>query len=82
MVDRDKNGASKPRRTVHMTKKCPECFAYLPLNAKKCDQCGKRVGEVDRLGFASKPFDWKGYILAALAIAGFAVFFWWGFLRD
>jgi hypothetical protein len=82
MVDRKGAEEAKPRRTVHMTKKCPECFTYLPLKATHCDNCGKRVGEVDKLGFAAKPFDWRGYFFAFAAIAGFVAFIWWGFLKD
>jgi hypothetical protein len=42
----------------------------------------KRVGEVDKLGFAAKPFDWPGYAIAIVSIIVFAVFMWWGFFRE
>lgn len=66
----------------HLTKKCPECYAYLPLHAKVCNICQAKVGEVDKLGFAGKPFDWWGYLIAIVSVAGFAIFMWWAFFRE
>lgn len=66
----------------HTTKKCPNCYTYLPLRAKVCTSCHARVGDVDKLGFAQKPVDWRGYLLAALTIAAFAIFMWWAFFRE
>jgi phage FluMu protein Com len=73
---------SKEKPQVHMTKKCPHCYAYLPLQATRCTACNKRVGEVDKLGFASKPFDWMGYLIAIVGIIAFCIFMWWGFFRE
>jgi hypothetical protein len=73
---------SKGEGRVHMTKKCPYCYVYLPLDVTRCTTCKKRIGEVDKLGFASKPFDWTGYILAIVSIAAFVIFMWWGFFRE
>lgn len=67
---------------VHMTKKCPECFTYLPLNAKVCHSCGKSVGSVNKLGLAERPLNVKGYVMAGLAILAFVIFVWWGFFTD
>lgn len=75
------NGGPK-RPHSYSTKKCQECFAYLPLRATVCEQCGKTVGEVDKIGFATKPFDWWGYIVAIIAIAVFCGFMWWGFFKE
>ncbi len=72
----------KEKTQIHMTKKCPYCYAYLPLKATRCTGCHKRVGEVDKLGFASKPFDLTGYLIAIGAIAVFCIFMWWGFFRE
>lgn len=66
----------------YMTKKCPECFTYLPLDAKLCHSCGSRVGAVNRLGLAEKPVNVKGYLTAAIAILAFAIFLWWGFFAE
>ncbi len=65
-----------------MTKKCPYCFTYLSLQATRCTACDKRIDEVDKLGFASKPFDWFGYAIAIVSIIVFIVFMWWGFFRE
>jgi hypothetical protein len=66
----------------HMTKKCPYCNTYLQLRATKCNVCKKRVGNVDKLGFAAKPFDWSGYLVAIFFILALCVFIWWGFFRE
>jgi hypothetical protein len=68
--------------TRHMTKKCPECYTYLPLRTTKCPSCKTKLGDVDKLGFATRPFDWAGYLIAILSIVGLVVFIWWGFFRD
>jgi hypothetical protein len=65
-----------------MTKKCPYCYVYLPLHVTRCTGCDKRIGEVDKLGFAAKPVDWFGYVLAIVSIAAFSIFMWWGFFRE
>jgi hypothetical protein len=62
-----------------MTKKCPECFTYLKLDAAVCHSCGKRVGGVAPTGLAQKPVDVKAYVVAVVAAVAFAVFIWWGF---
>jgi hypothetical protein len=66
----------------YTTKKCPHCYTYLPLRANVCTSCHQRVGDVDKLGFAKKPFDWRAYLLAGITIAAFAVFIWWAFFRE
>jgi hypothetical protein len=67
---------------IHMTKKCPECFTYLPLNAKVCHACGKAVGRVTKLGLAETPTNVKGYVVACLAVLAFVIFVWWGFFTE
>ena len=66
----------------HLTKKCPECYAYLPLKARVCTVCQAKVGDVDKLGFAERPVDWWGYLLAVASIVGFIIFIWWAFFRE
>ena len=63
------------------TKKCPECFAYLPSNATVCDSCNTRVGPADDRGIAKRPTDWKSYLVAIGGIIGFGIFIWWSFIR-
>ena len=51
---------------VHMTKKCPECFAYLPLSVKVCTSCGKPVGPVGKTGLRTSwlaPPSWRSSFL-------------------
>ena len=82
MVDSEGHSYSKGNDQQHLTKKCPECYAYLPLQAQVCTACNAKVGEVDKLGFAHRPFDWLGYLLAVVSIVGFTVFIWWAFFRE
>jgi hypothetical protein len=69
-------------RIKYATKKCPDCYVHLPLSATKCHSCGAKVGNVDKLGFAEKPADWLGYLLAGVSILVFAVFMWWAFFVE
>jgi len=59
-----------------------QCFAHLPLKTTKCPSCNTKIGGVDKLGFAKRPFDWSGYLIAIIAILGFCLFVWWGFFTD
>lgn len=67
---------------AHLTKKCPDCFAYLPLDADVCHGCGRPVGPVTPTGLARRPFNLKAYLAAAAAFAAFAAFVWWSFFSD
>ena len=66
----------------HVTKKCPVCFAHLPLDAQICHYCSHKVGDVDPIGFAEKPVDWWSYLVAFLSILAFCIFMWWAFFRE
>ncbi|WDN90424.1 hypothetical protein BuS5_03395 [Desulfosarcina sp. BuS5] len=61
------------------TKKCPECLTNLPLNAEKCPDCGKKIGEVDKTGFAKRPVNWLSYIISVLAWVALCLYIWWAF---
>ncbi len=61
------------------SKKCPECYEYIPLKADKCPSCGVRVRKIDKYGHASRLFDWKGYGTAAVAILIFILYLFWAF---
>ena len=63
------------------TKKCPECFTYLPINATVCDSCNIKVGPADDGGIAKKPTDWKSYIVAFLGFVMLVIFIWYSFLK-
>ena len=60
-------------------KQCPECLAQLPLNAKKCTECGQRVGAARADGKAALPIDWKSYVVAAIFIMIFIIYIRWAF---
>ena len=74
--------STRKRKQSFATKKCPDCYVHLPLSATQCHACNAKVGNVDRLGFAEKPVDWVGYLVAGIAIVVFAVFFWWAFFVE
>jgi len=63
-------------------KKCPECFAYLPIDAQVCVSCKKKVGKIDKHGIAKKPVDWMSYVRCLLMWCLFCLYMWWAFLRD
>lgn len=81
MVPKEK-GSVKSDPVKHIIKKCPSCYEYLPLRAKKCPACRTKVGDVDKLGFAAKPFDWSGYLIAVISIAVCVIFVWWAFFNE
>jgi len=80
-VDPESKSRSKTE-VKYATKKCPDCYAHLPLGAKECHACKAKVGDVDKLGFAEKPADWLGYLVAGVSIIVFAVFMWWAFFIE
>ncbi len=82
MANAEDQSYSRKKGSNYLTKKCPQCYTYLPLHAQECTSCKAKVGEVDKLGFAEKPFDWLGYVIAIVAIAGFAIFMWWAFFNE
>lgn len=72
----------KSSRPAAVSKRCPWCLAYLPLEATVCHACKKKVGQVNRRGMAKKPVDIKAYLMAAAAVAGFGYYIWWAFLKS
>lgn len=67
------------KRPRLVSKKCPWCMVYLPLDAKVCHACQKRVGPVDRMGMAKKPVDVKAYVMAAVAVTLLIAYLKWAF---
>ena len=63
-------------------KQCPDCLEKLPVQAKRCTQCGLRVGRIMPDGKARKPIDWKGYLISAILIAAFVYYVRWAFFSD
>jgi len=75
-------GKNQKSKQAYETKKCPECFTHLPLNAEKCSVCKTPVGAVNRHGTAKKPIDWRGYSICLLAWLILGIYIWWAFLKD
>ncbi len=63
-------------------KQCPDCLERLPLDVKKCTQCGRRVGKIMKDGKAKKPVDWIAYVVSAILFAVFYFFMKWAFFSD
>ncbi len=75
-------GTTKRKRgTAPKFKRCPECFARLPIDAKQCHACNQKVHEVNKLGLAKKPFNWIGYISAIGLWVSFGFYLWWAFFK-
>ena len=64
---------------TYSTKKCPECYTYVPLRTDQCPSCKSRLGGVEKHGMAKRPTDWKSYIVAFIAWLTLGVYIWWAF---
>lgn len=67
------------REFPEASKKCPECYAYVPAEAKVCPSCKKRIGKRMAHGMADKPINWKAYIVCALAWLILILYLKWAF---
>jgi len=74
----DPSGDKPPQ---HPSKKCPYCHVYLKPEDKRCFSCHRRVGSVNRLGIARKPFNWVAYLVCILSWTAFGLYVWWAFFR-
>jgi len=63
------------------TKRCPDCFTYIPITVNQCPSCDLKIGGIDKHGFAKKPIRWKDYFLSLLSIAILGLFIWWAFFE-
>ncbi len=63
------------------TKKCPECYEFMPATARECPGCKTKVGGIDKTGMAKRAVDWKAYGAAFVAILVFIIYTWWAFFR-
>ena len=78
-----KTGSNNSDNSIgHVSKKCPECLAYMPLHVDVCPECKAAVGKVDKHGMASRKTDWKAYVVAIAAWIFFFFYIWWAFLRE
>jgi RNA polymerase subunit RPABC4/transcription elongation factor Spt4 len=60
--------SSPPSQRVDVsTKKCPECYGYVPVKAEVCPLCKTRLGKVGKHGMAERTTNWKAYILCIIA---------------
>jgi hypothetical protein len=71
----------KKTTKLYATKKCPECLEILRIDEKICHRCKKKVGKVNKDGYAEKPINWRAYITCLMVWVMGALFFWWAFLR-
>lgn len=81
------DGMAESKRDIspeksYITKKCPLCFTYIPLDSLKCPSCKARVGSVDKHGMATKSTDWGSYLICFLAWAVLAIYVWFAFFRS
>ncbi len=58
----------------YVSKKCHECYEYVPLDAEICPLCKVRLGKVGPHGMAQKVTDWKAYLAFLVAFAAFLIF--------
>ncbi len=77
-------GTSKhnDENAVYISKKCPECYEYIPLDAKVCKSCKTKVGEIDKHGMAKRKTNWEANITAIVAWIIFFLYIWWAFIRE
>ena len=62
-----------------VSKKCPECYVYVPLEAKICPSCKVRLGEVDDHGMAEKLTNWKAYLICFFLWLALFLYVKWAF---
>lgn len=74
--------ADKDDNYGYLSKKCPECLTYIPLDAVVCPSCNTPVGKVARTGMARRITNWNSYIMLIIAVAAFSFYIWWAFISD
>jgi len=62
------------QKAAHLTKKCPYCWTYVKIDARQCDACKRKIGEVNEYGIAKKPFNLMSYIMALIAVGSLGAF--------
>ena len=68
--------------TTYVSKKCPHCFTYMPLNVLTCPACKEKVGPVDKYGMASKNPDFYSYFVSFVAFIALIVFLYYAFFKE
>ncbi|RJQ87112.1 MAG: hypothetical protein C4519_01135 [Desulfobacteraceae bacterium] len=69
--------ATKEKKYV--SKKCPECYEYIALEARACPSCKVRVGKVDQHGMAQQLTNWRAYIICIALWLFLAFYVKWAF---
>ncbi len=64
----------------YVTKKCPECFTYLKLEATRCDSCKTKVGPINKYGVAKRVVNWKAYLICLIVWILLGLYIWKVFL--
>jgi len=64
------------------TKRCPECYTYMPLHTNKCPSCNARLGSVEKHGMARRTTNWSSYGFAFIALLALGIYIWWAFFSD
>lgn len=81
-MSKPNDGPEKKSSKSSLTKKCPACYTYLPLDADRCHACNVRVGAIDKLGFAAKVVNHRSYLIAAFFAVVFIAVLWIGFFAE
>jgi len=76
--DMSRRPAGAPEKK-YVSKKCPECYAYVPLEAKQCPTCKVRLGPVGKHGMAVRLTNWRGYIVCIALWLFLAIYVKWAF---
>ena len=66
---------------MYQTKKCPECYSYLPVESNKCDVCETQLSKSLIGGLAKRSINWMAYIHCTLAWICLGIFVWWSFFQ-
>ena len=72
----------KSQKIRDTSKKCPECYEFMALDAKICPACKIKVRKMDSTGMARRATDWKAYLIAFFAILIFILYIWWAFFKE
>jgi len=78
-IRKNKKKSQESDTQSYLVKRCPECFASLPIDATRCYSCKTRVGGVDRQGKARRPVNWYAYFTCILSWAALILYIWWAF---
>jgi ribosomal protein L40E len=66
---------------IFVSKKCPDCYEYMPLEAVKCPSCKLRVGKIGTNGMAERLTNWRAYIVCIFLWLVLAFYIKWAFFR-